>query len=51
MVSIVRNKSELCLSVDRTPPMSVLLTDHRDAYFEDVSFGFGTPLAYRHFAE
>ncbi|KAK1778991.1 hypothetical protein QBC45DRAFT_412421 [Copromyces sp. CBS 386.78] len=51
MVSIVRNKSELCLSVDGTPPMSVLLTDHRDAYFWDVSFGFGTPLAYRHSAD
>lgn len=51
MVNIVSNKADLCLSVDGTPPMSVLLTDHRDAYFGDVSFGFGTPLAYRHLAD
>lgn len=31
--------------------MSIMCTDHRDAYFGDVSFGFGTPLAYRHLAD
>ncbi|KAK3403187.1 hypothetical protein B0T20DRAFT_18788 [Sordaria brevicollis] len=51
MVNIAKNKADVCLTVDGPPPMSMVVTDHRDAYFGDVSFGFGTPLAYRHLAD
>lgn len=51
MVNIVSNKADLGLSVDGTPPMSIMTTDHRDCHFGDVSFGFGTPLAYRLLAD
>ncbi|KAF1848165.1 uncharacterized protein K460DRAFT_308124 [Cucurbitaria berberidis CBS 394.84] len=44
----VRNKQDLSINVDSFPPMSILLTDWRDANICSFDFGFAEPTAYRH---
>ncbi|KAK7953472.1 transferase family-domain-containing protein [Apiospora saccharicola] len=43
-----RDKQELSVRPDSLPPMTLLLTDWRDADICNWDFGFGRPLAYRH---
>ncbi|OTA55459.1 hypothetical protein K449DRAFT_408814 [Hypoxylon sp. EC38] len=44
----VRNKTGLSIRIDSKPPMSILQTDHRDAYAPAADFGFARPITYRH---
>lgn len=48
MVATVRDKTSLNIRCDSMPPMSVLMTDHRDVNPTAANFGFATPVAYRH---
>ncbi|KAL4792604.1 transferase [Aspergillus venezuelensis] len=48
MVSMVRDKSALNFRIDSQPPMSIIMTDHRDASITAADFGFGRPITYRH---
>ncbi|KAK3298751.1 acyltransferase [Chaetomium fimeti] len=48
MVAMVRDKTSLNIRIDSHPPMSILMTDHRDANIVSADFGFATPLTYRH---
>lgn len=48
MVATIRNKSTLSIRIDAQPPLSILMTDHRDANIVSADFGFGKPSTYRH---
>lgn len=48
MLAPVRNKKDLSVRVDSFPPMSVVMTDWRDADVCTADFGFGKPTAFRH---
>ncbi|KAL4937923.1 hypothetical protein BDV06DRAFT_232244 [Aspergillus oleicola] len=48
MVSMVRDKSTLNFRIDSQPPMSIVMTDHRDVNITGADFGFGRPITYRH---
>ncbi|KAL5903096.1 hypothetical protein ACKVV7_011404 [Pyricularia oryzae] len=48
MVAPIRNKGTLSSRLDSHPPMSMLVTDHRDADVSSFDFGFGKPITYRH---
>lgn len=43
-----RDKQELSIRPDSFPPMTLMVTDWRDADICNSDFGFGKPLAYRH---
>ncbi|KAK2043076.1 acyltransferase [Colletotrichum somersetense] len=47
-VAPVRNKEDLSIRVDSFPPMSLVLTDWRDADVCTTDFGFAKPTAFRH---
>ncbi|KAI5859536.1 acyltransferase [Durotheca rogersii] len=47
-VAPIRDKSSLFIRVDSFPPLSVLMTDWRDAKVVEDDFGFGQPVAFRH---
>ncbi|RDW84064.1 uncharacterized protein DSM5745_04390 [Aspergillus mulundensis] len=51
LVSRVRDKTALNTRIDSFPPMSILMTDHRDARVAGRDFGFGRPVAYRHLVD
>ncbi|KAK1564160.1 acyltransferase [Colletotrichum navitas] len=44
----IRNKADLSIRVDSFPPMSVAMTDWRDADVCTADFGFAKPTAFRH---
>ncbi|KAI0377958.1 transferase family-domain-containing protein [Hypomontagnella monticulosa] len=44
----IKNKSGLSVRIDSKPPMSILVTDHRDANVTAADFGFARPETYRH---
>ncbi|KAJ5779433.1 Transferase [Penicillium paradoxum] len=48
VVATVRDKTALNIRIDSYPPMTLLLTDHRDANLTGTDFGFAKPFAYRH---
>lgn len=48
MIVPVRDKTALNIRSDSKPPLSILLTDHRDASMSTADFGFATPILYRH---
>ncbi|KAI0024626.1 transferase [Xylariomycetidae sp. FL0641] len=48
MVATVRDKSSLNIRIDGQPPLSILMTDHRDANIVSADFGFKKPFCYRH---
>jgi hypothetical protein len=48
MVATIRDKTSLNTRIDSLPPMSMLFTDHRDAYMASTDFGFAKPMTYRH---
>ncbi|RSM05541.1 hypothetical protein CDV31_009532 [Fusarium ambrosium] len=48
MVATARDKTTMNIQIDAQPPMSMLLTDHRDASVSRLDFGFATPVTYRH---
>jgi hypothetical protein len=52
MLAPVRDKTCLFTRVDSFPPMSVLVTDWREAAVcQNADFGFAQPCAYRHFSD
>ncbi|KAL7801702.1 transferase family domain-containing protein [Trichoderma afarasin] len=51
MVATVRDKTALSTRIDSLPPLSVLFTDHRDAFMATTDFGFATPITYRHLTD
>ncbi|KAM0256389.1 hypothetical protein ACHAQJ_005040 [Trichoderma viride] len=48
IVATIRDKASLNTRIDSLPPMSVLITDHRDASVASVDFGFAKAITYRH---
>lgn len=48
MLAPIRNKADLSVRVNSFPPMSLVITDWRDADVCTADFGFGKPTAYRH---
>lgn len=48
MVATIRDKTTLGIRIDAQPPMSILMTDHRDAKVVEADFGFARPATYRH---
>lgn len=44
----IRNKEDLSVRVDAFPPMSLVITDWREADVCRSDFGFGRPAAFRH---
>ncbi|RKU41628.1 hypothetical protein DL546_005400, partial [Coniochaeta pulveracea] len=48
MLAPVRNKKDLSVRVNSFPPMSLVITDWRDADVCTADFGFGKPTAFRH---
>lgn len=44
----IRNKAEVSIRVNSFPPMSMVITDWRQANVCDSDFGFGKPAAFRH---
>ncbi|KAJ5980365.1 Transferase [Penicillium waksmanii] len=48
MIAPVRDKTALNIRGDSKPPLSVILTDHREASMSTADFGFATPALYRH---
>lgn len=48
MIVPVRDKTALNIRSDSKPPLSILLTDHREASMASADFGFATPILYRH---
>ncbi|KAL7945553.1 transferase family domain-containing protein [Trichoderma barbatum] len=51
MVATIRDKTTLNVRIDSLPPLSVLFTDHRDAFMAATDFGFATPITYRHLTD
>lgn len=52
MLAPVRDKTCLFTRVDSFPPLSVAITDWREATVcEKADFGFGQPCAYKHFSD
>ncbi|PLB46611.1 acyl transferase [Aspergillus steynii IBT 23096] len=47
-VSHVKDKTNLNIRINSKPPMSIIMTDHREAKVTDADFGFARPLAHRH---
>lgn len=50
-VAPVENKYDLSTRLDTFPPMSMVVTDWREADVCSSSFGFGKPVAYRHLSD
>ncbi|KAH0430613.1 acyl transferase [Colletotrichum camelliae] len=48
MLAPIRNKADLSVRVNSSPPMTVAMTDWRDADVRSADFGFGKPGAFRH---
>ncbi|KAK7737434.1 hypothetical protein SLS53_006507 [Cytospora paraplurivora] len=48
MVARVHDKTSLNIQIDANPPLSILLTDHRDARIIETDWGFARPTTYRH---
>ncbi|KAJ0276585.1 hypothetical protein COL940_008180 [Colletotrichum noveboracense] len=48
MLAPIRNKADLSVRVNSFPPMTVAMTDWRDADVCSADFGFGKPSAFRH---
>ncbi|KAJ0382969.1 hypothetical protein COL922a_011447 [Colletotrichum nupharicola] len=48
MLAPIRNKADLSVRVNCFPPMTVAMTDWRDADVCSADFGFGKPSAFRH---
>lgn len=48
MLAPVRNKKDLSVRVNSFPPMSLVITDWRDADVCTADFGWGRPTAFRH---
>ncbi|KUI57197.1 Trichothecene 3-O-acetyltransferase [Cytospora mali] len=48
MVATVRDKTSLNIQIDAKPPLSILMTDHRDAKITETDWGFAKPITYRH---
>lgn len=44
----IRDKTALNIRCDSKPPMSIILTDHRNASMSSADFGFATSTLYRH---
>lgn len=51
ILATVRDKTSLNTRIDSLPPMSVLFTDHRDAYMASTDFGFAKPITHRHLTD
>ncbi|KAK2009013.1 hypothetical protein LZ32DRAFT_591007 [Colletotrichum eremochloae] len=50
-VAPIRNKWDLSIRVNSFPPMSLVITDWRDADVCNADFGFAKPTAFRHLFE
>lgn len=48
MLAPVRNKTDLSVRVNSFPPMTLIITDWRDADVCTADFGFAKPTAFRH---
>lgn len=48
MLAPIRNKPDLSVRVNSFPPMTLVITDWRDADVCTADFGFGKPAAFRH---
>ncbi|RSL88645.1 hypothetical protein CEP51_001576 [Fusarium floridanum] len=48
MLAPIRNKSDLSVRVNSFPPMTLVVTDWRDADVCKADFGFAKPTAFRH---
>ncbi|KUI65748.1 Shikimate O-hydroxycinnamoyltransferase [Cytospora mali] len=48
MVATVRDKMSLNIQIDAKPPLSMLMTDHRDAKITETDWGFAKPITNRH---
>lgn len=48
MLAPIRNKADLSVRVNSFPPLSMVVTDWRDADVCTADFGFGKPTAFRH---
>lgn len=50
-VARFRDKTTINIRVDSKPPMSMLVTDHRDTNIAGADFGFARPITYRHLSD
>lgn len=51
MLAPIRNKADLSVRVNSFPPMSLAITDWRDADVCTADFGFAKPTAFRHLSD
>lgn len=51
VVARFRDKTTINIRVDSKPPMSMLVTDHRDTNISRADFGFARPITYRHLSD
>lgn len=51
MLAPIRNKQGLSVRVNSFPPMSLVITDWRDADVCNADFGFAKPTAFRHLSD